>query len=198
MEQKRLSILICSILERAKLLHRLLVCLKPQVTDEVEIITEIDNCEMSIGEKRNKLLLRASGDYVAFIDDDDLVSGDYISKILTATKTSPDCCSLQGEISHVITIHTKKTSQQRTRIIKRRQRVNHVFFHSIEYDHWFEDCGVYYRCPNHLNAIKRDIALQVGFPSKNSGEDHDFSTQVFPLLKTEAKIEGTIYYYLAS
>jgi len=176
MIHKRLSILICSITERAKLLHRLLVHLKVQMSDEVEIITEIDNREMTIGEKRNKLLLRASGDYVAFIDDDDLVSGDYISKILTAIKTNPDCCSLQGEITH----HHGKVD---------------IFKHSIEYDHWFRDNGIYYRCPNHLNVIKRSIALQVGFPHINSEEDRDFSGRVFLLLKTEEKIEGTIYYY---
>ena len=178
MAPKRLSILICSITERAKLLHRLLVHLKVQMSDEVEIITEIDNREMTIGEKRNKLLLRASGDYVAFVDDDDLVSDDYISKILAAIKTKPDCCSLQGEITH----HGKVD----------------IFLHSIEYNHWFEKCGIYYRCPNHLNAIKRSIVSQVGFASKNSGEDFDFSMKVFPLLKTEEKISGTIYYYYAS
>ena len=177
MAHKQLSILICSITERAKLLHRLLVHLKVQMSDEVEIITEIDNREMTIGEKRNKLLLRACGDYVAFIDDDDLVSDDYISKILAAIKTSPDCCSLQGEIT-------------------RGKRMN-VFLHSIEYDHWFRNCEIYYRCPNHLNAIKRSIALQVGFAHKNSEEDRDFSTQIYSLLKTEEKIAGTIYYYYA-
>ena len=185
MTPKRLSILICSIVERAKLLHRLLVHLKVQMSDEVEVITEIDNREMTIGEKRNKLLLRATGDYVAFIDDDDLVSDDYISKILAAIKTSPDCCSLQGEITHLM--GPKRAKKMQTDIFK----------HSIEYDHWFSSDGIYYRCPNHLNAIKRNLTLQVGFPHKNDEEDRDFSTQVYPLLKTEEKIAGTIYYYYA-
>jgi len=185
MAHKRLSILICSIIERAKLLHRLLVHLKVQMTDAVEVITEIDNCEMTIGEKRNKLLSRAQGDYVAFIDDDDLVSDDYISKILAAIKTKPDCCSLQGEITHLMGPKNAKKMQ------------TDLFKHSIEYDHWFENNGIYYRCPNHLNAIKRNIALQVGFTPKNVGEDYDFSTQVFPLLKIEEKITETIYYYYA-
>ena len=185
MAHKQLSILICSITERAKLLHRLLVHLKVQMSDEVEIITEIDNREMTIGEKRNKLLLRASGAYVAFIDDDDLVSDDYISKILAAIKTNPDCCSLQGEIEHMMGPKNAKKMQ------------TDIFKHSIEYDHWFSNNGIYYRCPNHLNAIKRSIALQVGFACKNMGEDYDFSTRVFSLLKTEEKIDGTIYYYYA-
>ena len=185
MALKRLSILICSITKRTELLHRLLAHLKIQMVNEVEVIIEIDNQEMTIGEKRNKLLLRAMGDYVAFIDDDDLVSDDYISKILTAIKTNPDCCSLQGEITRLVgPINAKKMQTD-------------IFKHSIEYDHWFQNCGIYYRCPNHLNAIKRSIALQVGFTKKNCGEDQDFSMQVLSLLKTEGKIDGTIYHYYA-
>jgi len=70
------------------------------------------------------------------------------------------------------------------------------FIHSIEYDRWYEKDGVYFRCPNHLNAIRRELVLRVGFLEKNRGEDHDFSIRIQPLLKTEIKIEGVIYYYL--
>jgi len=56
---------------------------------------------------------------------------------------------------------------------------------------------VYYRTPNHLNPIKREIVLQVGYSDMRRGEDFDFSTRVFNLLKTETKIETSIYYYLS-
>jgi len=42
---------------------------------------------MTIGAKRNQLLHRAKGDYVAFVDDDDLVSSDYVNKVLSAVST---------------------------------------------------------------------------------------------------------------
>jgi hypothetical protein len=57
---------------------------------------------------------------------------------------------------------------------------------------------VYYRCPNHLNPIKREIALQVMFPELSRGEDRDFSMRVKRLLKKEEYIDGIIYFYKAS
>jgi len=177
---KKLSVLICSLIKRKEKLYRLLSHLNSQIQfiKSVEILVETDSGQMSIGTKRNLLLQRAQGDYIAFIDDDDLVSDDYISKILNAIRTNPDCCSLQGEITH----HGQKD----------------IFIHSLKYDHWFEKDSIYYRCPNHLNTIRRELALQVKFPEKNHGEDKDFSMLIYPLLKTEIEIEGTIYYYLAS
>ncbi len=177
-DRKRLSILVCSILSRKNKLSQLMSVLDLQMKSDVEVLVETDNGQMSIGAKRNKLLSRAQGDYVASIDDDDLVSLDYVDKTLNALSTSPDCCSLTGEITHH---HEKNT-----------------FIHSIEHNHWYEENGVYFRCPNHLNAIKRELALQIGFPEKDHGEDRDFSERIFPLLKTEVEINGIIYYYLAS
>ena len=188
---KRLSILICSLIKRQKQLSQLLSCLNLQVAKNVEVLVETDDGRISIGAKRNSLLYAAQGDYVAFVDDDDSVSLNYVSKILNALAMSPDCCSLTGQITHVVTVCVGRRK-------KHRQRVKQTFVHSIDYDHWFEKNGIYYRCPNHLNAIKRELALRVGFLEKNKDEDRDFSVRLLPLLKTEVKIEGIIYYYLAS
>lgn len=182
----KLSILICSLEKRRRSLSELLKTLNPQINKYVEVLVETDNGQASIGAKRNHLLRQAKGEYVAFVDDDDMVSLDYVEKIFAAIKTSPDCCSLMGEISHFMGPP------------KHRERVKQIFLHSIEYDHWYEENGIYYRSPNHLNAIKRELALQIGFVPKNFGEDHDFSLRIQPLLKTEEKIEGTIYFYFAS
>jgi len=198
-DDKRLSILICSLTKRASLLRRLKVCLSSQITNAVEVISHVDGGKLSIGQKRNNLLSEAVGDYVAFIDDDDLVSNDYISKILTAIESKPDCCSLRGEITHTMRIEVMQRGAKGRMYRKRNlQRQKHIFIHSLKYDHWFEKEGYYFRCPNHLNAIKRTIAKKVGFPHKDSGEDRNFSLRVYPLLKTEVEIKGVIYYYLAS
>ena len=180
----KLSILICHLYNRQESLAKLLDVLRPQITDDsnVEILIKSDDGTLTTGVKRNRLLKQAVGDYVAFVDDDDLVSNDYVSKILKAVETNPDCCSLQGEIS----------------MTERGKRVEKIFIHSLKYDHWFEENQIYYRCPNHLNAIRRDIALKVGFPNKNHGEDSIFSMKAYPVLNTEEYIEGTIYYYFAS
>ena len=173
------SILICSLYERAKSLRTLLRTLKKQWHSGVEVLADVDDKEVSIGAKRNRLLNKAKGKYVAFIDDDDLVDESYIKLILEAVKTNPDCCSLIGEVSW------------------RSRRITRKFTHSIKYNNWFKDNNEYYRCPNHLNAVKRELALKVGFPDVSMAEDQDFSLRLRPLLKTEAEITKLIYFYLS-
>jgi len=173
---KELSILICSLNQRESMLNNLLSQLRKQKTNAIEILVEKDNGTMLIGDKRNLLLKNSRGKYVAFIDDDDDISEDYVPKVLNAIQSEPDCCGLEGIVT---------TDGRRRR----------KFIHSLRYDRWFEKNGVYYRNPNHLNTIKRDIALQVGFTSKSHGEDRDFSMAVLPHLKTEEYIEGPIYFY---
>jgi glycosyltransferase involved in cell wall biosynthesis len=152
---KTLSILICSLHSRTDKLNRLMDVLNKQTNDKVEILVKSDNGEMPIGRKRNLLLDEAQGKYVAFVDDDDLVSLDYVSKILEATQTDPDCCGLQG----IITFQGQSPR---------------MFIHSLQYKEWFEKNNIYYRCPNHLNAIKRELSLATKFPESNFGEDQRF------------------------
>jgi glycosyltransferase involved in cell wall biosynthesis len=148
------------------------------LTEGVEILSQVDNGEMAIGAKRNRLLHRVKGDYICFVDDDDEVPDNYISLILNAIADGyPDVCGLKGLL------------------IRSHQRQARTFIHSIKYDHWFEEDGIYYRCPNHLNPVKRKLALQVGFPEKDFGEDQDYSMKLFPLLQTEYMIDETLYYY---
>ena len=177
----RLSILICSIEGRDKVLRRLLNILRPQKTKAVEIIVEKDNCEITTGAKRNVLLHRARGEYVAFVDDDDMVADDYVAKILQATKNNPDCVGLEGLMTRV----------------KKGREIKNKFIHSLQYPYWYQEKGVYYRCPNHLNPVKRELALQVGYLDVTVQEDLDYSTRLRPLLKTEEYITGTMYFYLA-
>jgi glycosyltransferase involved in cell wall biosynthesis len=152
--------------------------LNHQINEHVEVLTHEDNGELDIGAKRNILLNRASGDYLCFIDDDDRISVDYVDQILNGIKENPDCCSLVGEI----TFNGKDPK---------------MFVHSIDYNEYFEKNGVYYRPPNHLNAIRSDIAKKFVFPSLNHGEDTDWALQIRDanVLKKESKIQKTIYYY---
>lgn len=174
---KKFSILICSLSSREDKLYRLMRVLEPQKNDDVEILIKKDNGEISIGKKRNILLEEATGDYVAFIDDDDLVAEDYVKKITEAIKSNPDCCGIQG----IITFQGQDPR---------------IFIHSLRHKEWFEQNNIYYRCPNHLNPVKRELALQVRFPEINFGEDKDYSTRLFPLLKEEVFINGVVYNYL--
>ncbi len=172
----KLSILICTMSQRESYFKRLMERLTPQLTDDVEIKAFCDDGEMTIGAKRNALMQSAIGDYVAFVDDDDLVSINYITKVLSAVDTLPDCVGMEG----IITFDGNNPRK---------------FIHSLKYKKWFEKRGIYYRNPNHLNPIKREIALKEPFPEKNMGEDADFSKAVLKHLKTEIYVPEPIYYY---
>jgi glycosyltransferase involved in cell wall biosynthesis len=154
------------------------VVLDPQITEEVEVIVNIDDGQLSIGDKRNALLEMATGDYIAFVDDDDMVRTNYVRCILEAIQQNPDCVGIEG----VITFNGNMQQGRK-------------FIHSLQYRSWFEKDGVYYRNPNHLSPVKREHALKVKFPSKNHGEDHDYSTALLPFLNTEVYIKGPIYHY---
>lgn len=172
----KFSILICSLVERKQMLDRLLGILEPQLQGKAEIITNIDNREKTVGTKRNELLDQCKTEYCCFVDDDDRVPANYVDSIHQAIQKKPDCTSLEGIISF-------------TNGLKR------LFIHSLKYDSWFERNNVYFRTPNHLNCIKTELSRQVRFPEINSGEDHNFSNRIYPLLKTEENIPGILYYY---
>ncbi len=173
----KLSILVCSLENRAKKLERLMEIIRPQLTPEVEVLTEVDDGKMTIGGKRNLLVDKAKGEYVCFIDDDDLVPDYYVNEILQALQSSPDCVGIEGLIV-----------LQETTVRK--------FIHSLACGGWKFENDIYHRTPNHLNPILRSKVLEVGFPEKDRSEDYEFSNAIFPLLETEAMINKTMYFYL--
>lgn len=172
----RLSIMICTIPERAVKLNRLLELLKRQNVPDVEILINND-VGITIGEKRNILASRASGEYGCFVDDDDMISEEYINRILTAIKNKPDCVGLCG-------------------IIYFNGSYPRMFYHTIESAGWYTSGNEYWRTPNHLNPIRLDIMRRVGFENCSFGEDQEYSKAVRCFLKTEETIEAPIYYYL--
>ena len=178
-----LSILICSLIERKreldficnKLQDQGMIYDKDQKFARIEYITEIDNREKTIGEKRNILLSRARGEYICFVDDDDDVSNDYIESIMKALESKPDCVGIEGIIDYM--------------------GIKGIFKHSRQFQSWYTGPDAFYRTPNHLNPVKREIALRIGFPPKSFGEDQIYSDGIKRMLKTEVYINHPIYFY---
>jgi glycosyltransferase involved in cell wall biosynthesis len=179
----RLSILICSIVSRRELLGRLLSRLAPQLTLEVEIVIEEDGGESTIGAKRERLIRRANGDYLAAIDDDDLPSIDYCPRILSALDTNPDCVGFRS------------TRYEDGKVIG---DCSYSIRNKDVEDEWDGAEGIrhFKRTPNHLTPIRREFVLKTGFEPWCYGEDRDFERRVFPLLKTEVFIDANLYDYL--
>lgn len=170
-----LSILIATTSARKHMLTPLLNSLVSQRTEAVEILVDSDELTC-IGRKRNDLLDAAKGEYVVFVDDDDKIPNFYVSEILKALGSRPDCVGINGTIS------TNGWDFKK-------------WYISREYADWSEDGDVYYRTPNHISPVRRELALQVRFPELVHGEDLVYSQGLLPLLKTEVKIEEPIYYY---
>jgi glycosyltransferase involved in cell wall biosynthesis len=177
-----LSILIPTMPKRSGLLKRLLASLAPQRTNEVEILTYSDDGRITTGRKRNDLIQKAQGQYVVFVDDDDMVSDTYIADILKAATKNPDCITFRGWMT------TDNRSKTEFRL-------------SINYPYtavWENGNEVYLRYPNHITPIKRSIALQVPFPNVTMGEDYAWATEIHKrkLLTTEVHINKPLYFYL--
>ena len=180
----KLSILVPTMPSRASYLKRLKRSIRNQITEDVELLVFEGDSNQSIGSKRNALLGMAKGDYISFVDDDDLVAHHYVSSILKATETSPD----------VVGIHLLHYEDYSLRGLT---------YHSLKFNEWFDEPNSghprlrnYYRNPNHINPVKRELALRVKFPEINMGEDKDYSMRLKPLLTSEVYISDPIYAYL--
>jgi glycosyltransferase involved in cell wall biosynthesis len=176
------SVLICTIPKRRSMfdkLHTRLTYLTSNVSIKVELLYD-DTLDITIGEKRNRLLERATGKYCGFIDDDDDVSDVYFTTYETAIRSGVDydCVKLIGNYYL-------------------NGKLINPFYHSLAHTSWHEDTKGYYRCPNHLNLIKTDICRQIGYVSINFGEDKDFSERLANsgLLKSEYVHENVLYLY---
>jgi hypothetical protein len=55
--------------------------------------------------------------------------------------------------------------------------------------------GEYRKNVLHLNPVKRELAIKVGFPDTSSGEDRKYGEDLRPLIKTEYRILKEIYFY---
>jgi glycosyltransferase involved in cell wall biosynthesis len=158
----------------------------------VEILVLLDNRSKSISEKRNDLLQIARGKYIAFLDDDDAVSKEYMAKILTAVDTHDgiDCisfnqwCSIDGEPMDV-----------------------HFGIGNPHEQLWRDDegfLGDIKRPPYHMCVWKRDIAQSESFlpllgeNGQSYGEDLNWLLRLYPKAQTEYHIDDALHGYIYS
>ena len=181
----QLSLLIPTLECRGEQLSRLVEGLERQGhkagrSSEVEILTLRDAGELSIGSKRNMLLDRAKGEFVVFVDDDDEVSQHYIELVCGALERQPevDCLGIRGVITF-------------------RGSHPHNFVHSVRYSDIFSRDHTYYRPPNHLNPIRRAIALRYRFPNVSYSEDFYWALRMRDdrALQQEEFVDPVLYYY---
>lgn len=174
-----LSILICTTIDRRPLFNRLYTELIRQSSGlDVEILFEEDNKQISVGAKRQKLLERAQGKYICYFDSDDLPFSYYVSRILKALESEPDCV---GFLIHMTTNNVRPQ----------------VCCHSLKYKTWAErvDGYDYVRNVTHFNPVLRSLALHVGFPDLRHGEDKWYSDRITKLCEKEVFINKKMFHY---
>lgn len=187
---KSWSILICTVFERSDELVRLLNVLVPQVVahgDKVELIISSDDRKLDIGKKRQELVERARGEFISFVDDDDMVADDYVSKILPHL-------GYNDYIGFKVQLNRKEDEYAISRGKKPEIKIT---YHSLRYSGWSEDRNGYYRDISHLNPIRKSIALLESFDS-GKGEDYRWAKSMRKhkhLLKRERFIDETMYHY---
>jgi hypothetical protein len=144
--------------------------------DRVEIMILTDNKKMMLGHKRNTMVNIAQGKYVVFVDDDDRIAPDYIAELLKATASDADSIVFQAEVS---------LNGEPPRICHYSKDVKRDYNHK----------DGYYRIPNHICCVKREVSLKSSFPNVLYGEDAGYGKVLLPFLKTEHKIDKVLYYY---
>lgn len=144
---------------------------------EVEILMLCDNKKMSIGAKRDKLKNMATGDYFAFVDDDDKIAENYFF-IAQAIKQHPD----------IITFKQKAIINEQSCIID--------FDLTHEENEGFEPDKEVRRKPFHVCAWKRKLVQDISFKSLNYGEDWYWCEQALKRIETQVKIDEVLHTYI--
>ena len=123
------------------------------------------------------LIEQSYSEYFSFIDDDDIVSNDYVDKIMNAILENPDVITFNGYMT------TNGTNRQ-----------NFTIKLGSRYE---EKNGHFYRFPNHLCAFKREKVRHIKFPDQWVQEDYIWAKAIHDrgLLKTEVHIESDLYHY---
>ena len=175
----KLSILILTLKSRKDELDRLLKAINSQTINKpVQVLYLGDNKSVTVGEKRNMILTLATGRYVTFIDDDDMISSKYIDTILEAIESEPD----------VITFNFEKTSNGTNRKLHKYYKDNgRAIYLSPDRTH-------YKMLPNHLSVWKRDV-INKDFPNKSVSEDHNWAESMVGSYENVYNIDEVLYYY---
>jgi hypothetical protein len=172
-----LSLLTPTIPGRETQLKALGEKLAAQIRDKpVEWLSLCDNRARSIGAKRQALVDIARGEYIAFVDDDDDVSGDYVARLLEATKTGADVITFRQHA-----IYNGLESE--------------VYFGINNQDGPFNPGGVTLRAPWHVCAWKRERVQGCLFLEANYSEDIAWCLQARKRARTAHHIDAVLHTY---
>lgn len=194
------SILIAAIPARyhsaQELLHSLLENQSVARMPDVELLYMMDNRRRSVGAKRNALLEIALGEYISFVDDDDMVAPNYVEKlhaaIVKGRRADPTidviCFPQRAILSPAGVIHECTYSLGYYRQREPNQRRVLTAGDTENVLNWSGP-------PAHTMIWRRDVVKDVLFPEKNFGEDVSWVDAACELAKTEMVFDGSPMYF---
>ena len=143
---------------------------------DVEHLCFCDNRTRSIGGKRQALVDIARGEYIAFVDDDDDISDDYVASLLNAIETGADVitfrqCAIYNGLKSEVVFGVKNQDQP------------------------FQPGGITLRAPWHVCAWKRERVAGCLFSESNYGEDIVWCIQARQRIKTAHHIDRILHTY---
>lgn len=180
-----LEVMILTQRSRSTFLNQLFQVLRPQLNASdgraVASVRQFDHT-MSLGENREAMRRAAVGEYICFVDDDDLVARNYVSEILKAATWRPDQITFEVQVLLGDDLATAVTIYQ-----------------SLAYSGWRTDTSTFnhYRDISHLCPMRRELALKVPM-SGGIGEDYQWAKAMRDLdvVNTEQNIPAPpLYYY---
>jgi len=143
---------------------------------KVEHLLFSDNRTRTIGAKRQALVDIARGEYIAFCDDDDDISDDYIAKLLAAIETGADVITFNQRA-----IYNGLESE--------------VHFSVKNQDGQFNPGGITLRAPWHVCAWRREKVVGCLFGESNYGEDLVWCQQARKRIRTGYHIDSILHTY---
>lgn len=178
-----LSILTPACWERVHQCHALHESIMRQPgSAQIEHLVLYDNRHRSVGLKRQALLDAARGRFIAFVDDDDAVSGDYVPQILATIQQHPEC--------DVITFDEHATYNGKAFTVH--------FQHGAKDENLIldgPDDQVITRGPWHVCAWKREAIRHCQFLDCNYGEDAAWVKQARMHVKSPHHIDAILHHY---
>lgn len=182
-----LSILTASIPERADKLEMLTEKITAQIGDlPVEHLVFLDNRKRTIGAKRDALLRIARGTFIAYVDDDDTVSPDYVASLVDATKHAILPTEYPNDQVDVITFaQFARVDEASAKIVFGLRQENQPFIPDTEV----------LRAAWHVCAWRRSVAILSHFPESNYGEDWAFAAQLNRIARASIHLDKVLHYY---
>jgi len=178
-----LSILTASIPERADKLEMLTEKITAQIGDlPVEHLVFLDNRKRTIGAKRDALLRIARGTFIAYVDDDDTVSPDYVASLVEAIKTT---ASLNDQVDVITFAQFARVDKACAKIVFGLRQENQPFVPDTEV----------LRAAWHVCAWRRSVAILSHFPESNYGEDWAFAEPLNRIARASIHLDKVLHYY---